>query len=39
MIKNLKELENTLEYNFKDPNLFKESLVHKSYDILIIMKN
>ncbi len=27
-----KELENILEYNFKDSNLLNESLVHKSYD-------
>ena len=35
MIDNFKkELENILEYNFKNSNLLKESLVHKSYDYI-----
>jgi len=34
MKKNLKELEKILNYNFKDYNLLKQSLIHKSYDNL-----
>ena len=35
MIDNFKrEVENILEYNFKNSNLLKESLVHKSYDYI-----
>ncbi len=29
-----KELEIILDYNFKNPNLFKQSLIHKSFDNL-----
>ena len=32
MIKNLKKLENIIGYKFKDPNLLKQSLTHKSFD-------
>ena len=32
MKKNIKELEEILNYNFKDLNLLKLSLIHKSYD-------
>ena len=32
MIKNLKELENILKYNFKDKTLLDRSLTHKSFN-------
>ena len=32
MKNNLKELENILSYNFKDINILKLSLTHKSFD-------
>ena len=39
MKQNIKELENIINYTFKDVNLLKLSLTHKSFDNKKIMKS